>query len=350
MEPLIVEQHSLFHGTDETLEKEFVRNKNSFSPLVDRFLVPPFSVLHADAEYWQNRKRQWVGLGIRSELGRDSETNVRTFGSGAPGDLQAEFKAKLRNEQIEGNETGTAGTSIFDPVLCECMYRWFCPENGHILDPFAGGSVRGIVAGCLGRSYTGIDIREGQVKANVEQAKEIVKKMPAMKIPSWIAGDSTVLNQILDEEAPFDPPQYDMIFTCPPYYNLEVYSTKEGDGSNYESYPKFIAWYESIFRQAVDRLKPNRFAVLVVGEVREEGWYVNFERDNISIFERLGLKHYNRIVLETVKGSLPIRIGAQFAKYRKVGSTHQMIYVFWKGGDWKVIPQEFGILGENDEI
>lgn len=38
--------------------------------LSDRFLVPPFSVLDARQGYWQERKRQWLALGIKSELGR----------------------------------------------------------------------------------------------------------------------------------------------------------------------------------------------------------------------------------------------------------------------------------------
>lgn len=59
-----------------------------------------------------------------------------------------------------------SGTSIFDPVLTELAYRWFCPPTGYILDPFAGGSVRGIVAAVLGRAYTGIDLRPEQIEAN----------------------------------------------------------------------------------------------------------------------------------------------------------------------------------------
>ena len=35
------------------------------------------------------------------------------------------------------------GTSIFDPVVCELAYTWFAPVGGVVLDPFAGGSVRG---------------------------------------------------------------------------------------------------------------------------------------------------------------------------------------------------------------
>ena len=38
--------------------------------LSDRFIVPPFSVLDARAGYWQERKRAWLALGIKSEIGR----------------------------------------------------------------------------------------------------------------------------------------------------------------------------------------------------------------------------------------------------------------------------------------
>ena len=62
----------------------------------------------------------------------------------------------------------SSGTSIFDPVLCELAYRWFTPPAAHILDPFAGGSVRGIVAAKLGRRYTGIDLRAEQIAGSRE--------------------------------------------------------------------------------------------------------------------------------------------------------------------------------------
>jgi hypothetical protein len=38
--------------------------------LKDRFGVPPFSVLNAREGWWQDRKRAWLSLGIKSELGR----------------------------------------------------------------------------------------------------------------------------------------------------------------------------------------------------------------------------------------------------------------------------------------
>ena len=38
--------------------------------LSDRFLIPPFSVLNAREGFWQDRKRAWIALGIKSEIGR----------------------------------------------------------------------------------------------------------------------------------------------------------------------------------------------------------------------------------------------------------------------------------------
>lgn len=39
-------------------------------PLTERFGVVPFSVLNAREGWWQDRKRAWLAIGIRSEVGR----------------------------------------------------------------------------------------------------------------------------------------------------------------------------------------------------------------------------------------------------------------------------------------
>ena len=70
-------------------------------------------------------------------------------------------------------QTTASGTSIFDPALCEILYAWFCPPGGTVLDPFAGGSVRGIVAATLGRRYVGMDLRTEQIEENREQWADI---------------------------------------------------------------------------------------------------------------------------------------------------------------------------------
>ena len=48
-------------------------NATTTGSLIDRFGVPPFSVLDARQGYWQDRKRAWLALGIESELGRGGD-------------------------------------------------------------------------------------------------------------------------------------------------------------------------------------------------------------------------------------------------------------------------------------
>lgn len=221
------------------------------------------------------------------------------------------------------------GTSIFDPVLCELVYRWFCPKGGKILDPFAGGSVRGVVAGYLGYDYTGIELRPEQVEANRQQA-EICKD----KKPIWIVGDSANADTLATGE-------YDLIFSCPPYYDLEVYSESPGELSAIPAYDAFIQAYRLIISKCVTMLKPNRFACFVVGDIRDKkGFYRNFVSDTITAFQEAGGILYNDAILITAVGSLPIRVARAFQSNRKLGKTHQNVLIFYKGDISKI--REFG--------
>lgn len=629
--------------------------------LAERFLVPPFSVLDARQGYWQARKRAWLALGIQSELGRgegvtpgdspamtDDSLNhyrkqngllgesqqarshyaapggslrdattlspnghtqrgngvgkplARTFGSGAPGELAAAYKAQRltwvpgdREDlddtsrkilaagrhtaataalmDLAGGESAShqSGTSIFDPVLCELAYRWFCPPAGAILDPFAGGSVRGIVAARLGRAYTGIDLRPEQVAANEAQwatigagtsspalrpvprvedcdgfrvvrddetpggskvrallavlpafaATEVVYASPAAGFaqialalaartlgkratiftaarttlhhcsltaqqagarieqvphgylshvqakaraycdatgalllpfglddpayitalagvardtgeqpdevwcvagsgvlaralrqawpaahlcvvvigkepvlpsdnvtvyrapetfetpaqqpppfascahydakawrfmqahaqpgalfwnvagdavpegvptttvpPAWLVGDSRALDTLVPTDA-----SYDLLWTCPPYADLERYSDDPRDLSTMD-YTDFLAAYRTIIAQSVARLREDRFAAIVVGDIRDgQGYYRNFISDTIAAFQETGARLYNEAILVTAVGSLPLRAGIPFTTTRKLGKTHQQVLVFVKG-------------------
>ncbi|MDX3124930.1 pyridoxal-phosphate dependent enzyme [Streptomyces scabiei] len=181
--------------------------------LADRFLIPPFDVLDARQGWWRTRKRHWLSLGMRSEVGRGDNLVFEGMAKADPKYYDkkraveqaigrpltsAEFEA---DHYVRPDDAVASGTSVFDPVVCELAYRWFCPPNGSILDPFAGGSVRGIVAGILGRQYRGNDLRAEQVESNREQADEFAArrllgatvKMPA---PEAVVDDPTDLTPI----------------------------------------------------------------------------------------------------------------------------------------------------------
>jgi 16S rRNA G966 N2-methylase RsmD len=365
--------------------------------LSERFVVPPFSVLNTREGFWQRRKQQWISIGIKSELGRGYTMEAATFASGAPGDLRKGFDASpgdgrgrplnkpgltfnisdvdeyrhkeaAKRKGLTGNTTdieqfakkvrgnlvrqagpkgeardvylhpkGAAadevlgGTSIFDPVLCELVYRWFAPKHARVLDPFAGGSVRGIVAASLGMEYYGVDLSGRQLDANVQQADHI-KVVPR---PVWVEGDSVNVGAIFTPKG-LQEVEFDLLFSCPPYGDLEQYSDDPRDLSTLST-GEFDHKYSTIIAQSCSLLKDNAFAVFVVGDYRDkQGFYNNLPGKTVAMFEDAGLRLYNEIILLNAIGSLPLRINQQFLGSRKTGKCHQNVLVFAKGQ-----PKEF---------
>lgn len=294
--------------------------------LAERFIIPPFSVFNAREGWWQERKQSWLSLGIKSEEGRGENTLQFSEVVNAGGYRAQAAQAAKR--ALPGGDTGPntswkGGTSIFDPVLCEIAYRWFSPAGGVVLDPFAGGSVRGIVAAKLGRLYVGNELRREQVAANWDQAATICGADTFT--PVWSCGDSRHIETLCAGV------EADFLFSCPPYADLEVYSDDPKDLSTLD-YPEFRAAYRDIIAASCRMLKPDRFACFVVGEVRgKDGAYYNFVGDTVQAFIDAGLKLYNEAILLTAIGSLPIRVGRAFSTSRKLGKTHQNVLVFVKG-------------------
>lgn len=322
-----------FHGMLNNSESN--SEKTIPASLKDSFIFPPFSILDTRSGVWQERKRKWVELGFNSQETReDVELIAKSGQSTGIYELRNKMRESLQREPSWDEIIDYAkkkgmhvyeGASIFDPVLCELSYRWFCPEGGRILDPFAGGSVRGIVAGVLGYEYNGIDLRLDQVNANIKQANLL-----SIEGVNWYDGDS---NEILDE---LDFKDIDFLYSCPPYADLEKYSDDPKDLSNMD-YKDFKEVYFSIIKKSVSQLKDDRFACFVVGDVRDKkGFYYNFVSDTIQAFKDAGMELYNEIILVNVVGSLAVRVRRQFNGGRKVGKMHQNVLVFYKGDPKKI--------------
>lgn len=283
--------------------------------LADKYLMAPTTVLNTRDPKWQDLKRKWICKGIKSEIGRvDSVKNKHDKGKLGSYDYGSNFAY---------GTYGTYGTdqtiSIFDPVVCEIMYKWFCPDSGLIIDPFAGGSVRGIIANYLGYNYTGIELRQEQVESNREQALNI---LPVNRQPQYYIGDSEqILNDLM--------PEYDMLFSCPPYMDLEVYSNLPEDLSNMKD-SEFITKYNSIILKACDKLKRNSYAVWVVGDLRDnKGFYKDFTGITKQAFAKAGMKLYNELILVNNVGTKAMTMERGF-KNGKLAKVHQNIYIFYK--------------------
>lgn len=164
-----------------------------------------------------------------------------------------------------------------------------------------------------------IRIREEQISSNIEQRDRILGERNNV---SYICNDSNVELDNIDGS-------FDMIFSCPPYADLEVYSDKEGDISNM-NYEDFLVAYKSIIRKSCEKLKDGKYAVFVVGEVRDKnGNFYGFVPDTIRIFLECGMKFYNEAIYLQPIASASMRANGNM-KSKKLAKIHQNILVFKK--------------------
>lgn len=261
------------------------------------------------------------------KLGGTKKPTGRAYNIGLTG-------SEDNNWQLE-DEHGS-GTSIFDPVLCELLYSWFSKPGDQIIDPFAGGSVRGIVAAALGRKYWGCDLSAAQIGANRSQVGILP---PGCPTPEWTVGDALV-------QVP-NAPDADAVIACPPYFDLEVYS-EDPDDLSQMTWDEFRGAYNAIIGACAERLRDDRFAFFVTGDIRDPktGMYRDLPGLTAQCFKRAGMPLYNQMILVTAVGSLSIRTERQFTVSRKLGMTHQVVQVFCKGDPVKATDSATGMTTE----
>jgi len=206
--------------------------------------------------------------------------------------------------------------SIFNPHLAQMILSAYCPKEAKIYDPFGGGGTRGFIAAAMGHRYYGIEIRKEEVDRLIQQRKELKKKFHIT------LGDSKFYE--------FKDDFFDFSYTCPPYYNLEIYSELEGDISNAKTYDDFLTMLFMSMKGVYKGLKKGCLSVWVVGNFRDKiGNLVHFNGDIIRLGKKCGFQLHDELIFWGASKSAVQRSG-QFEANRKSVRVHEYIIIFKK--------------------
>lgn len=329
----------------EEKEEEEEEDEDEAKGNIDEdFIIFPCSVLDQSNGKWQERKKMWMErldiydnvnsregkLGINYMLKypktyslymkyKDKYNEQLSF---------EEFVEKFNSPELEEEKQNrlAKGVSVFDPVLSELMCKWFSPYlGGKIFDCFAGDCFKGLVFALCGYEFTGIELRQEQVDSNIN----CCKKFSNLNL-KYICDDGQNVDKYFQEES------QDLLFSCPPYYNLEVYSNLPNDASNQKDYSDFLKILDNAYSKSIEILKDNRFAIIVVGNIRDkQGFYYNFINDIINIFNKNGVFLLNELILKEPVSVRRFSARRMF-KSRKIVKIHQNILVFYKGNPKKI--------------
>lgn len=278
---------------------------------------------------WLKMKREWNDQ--IEEAGKKHDVANPKFASregcwqGASGFSNVVLTKQSIEEDGEVKSDSTkslnGNASVLDPVACEVILRFFMPTDGkRVYNPFGGGVQFGFITGTYGYEYISSEIRQNQCDSN----NAICQDLNSAK---WIKSDS----------AKYVPEgEFDLVFSCPPYYKVEEYLDYNGESpvgelNAIDTYENFRNTLFEGYKNAISVLKDNSFFVVMTGDSRDKnGAYYGCEAEHELFFKSQGLHIYNRIdYLECEFTRLAQ--AKRTLDYRKFPKRVQKILVFYKG-------------------
>jgi len=212
--------------------------------------------------------------------------------------------------------------SIFNPELAGMIVQAYTQRGDYIVDPFAGGGTRAVISAALGRTYHGIDVREEEVlrvRARLAELglhdKADIELGSSTRLTFWTHGPNYFVA--------------DALITCPPYWNLEVYSDDPEDLSTAPTYTEFLEKLRPVISNSFASLKPGALAVWVVGDIRHpKGELLDFPGDLTRLHQEEGFYFYDRVIYSQNATQGAAQRSGMFDKTRKVVRLHEYVMVF----------------------
>lgn len=231
---------------------------------------------------------------------------------------------RTQTMRVDHDSIYTGTHSVFPAPLAEwIILRYGGPPGGLILDAFAGGPPRAIVAALMGYKYIGFEIRQEQINENLESINNLGVKGSV----DYKCSDGTKMFGV-------EPNSIDFGFTCSPYFNLEVYSDLPEDLSNMLSYDEFHEAMFACAKSYMRVLKPGAFVCLVtcpfrLGGDKDFNELIDFPGDTVYNFRMAGFMLWQKIVLSRNFASAASRSTVSW-KGKKLISRHEELLVFRK--------------------
>ena len=214
--------------------------------------------------------------------------------------------------------------SEFHAGVAENILNYWSMPGAKVVDPFSGRVTRAVVTTKCNREYYGYEISPRTYNRALKHFDKLNIK------PNLFLANGCLLEHTTDEFA-------DLIYTCPPYYNIEKYESADGQLSDVKTYDEFMQMINLCATNCYRVSKPGSFCVWVVGDFRDGGKLIDFHGDVKSAFESAGYLYHDIIIMENIS---PFAALTQYqaACKRYVPKTHEYIIVFRKPGEY-IIPE-----------
>lgn len=243
--------------------------------------------------------------------------------------VQRAFGAsRLRRDlPVEGYPETPEQYSAFSPQLAELIVEMWSDPADLVVDPFSGWGTRAEAALRVERRYLGFDVSSTALQRTVGH----LEKYWAQDSARWsIRGeDGCRMESISDGEA-------SLVFSCPPYWNLEKYEDAPEQLSATQSYSAFLGKIRELCFNTRRVLKEGGYAVFVAGSFRRNDQYISFQEDLFQLLRNSGMVPCESDELSSIV--LASRSYMRNAKFKTLGVSRESVLVFKKDSQSTAAP------------
>ena len=199
--------------------------------------------------------------------------------------VDIEAQKQRRREGEHGSTSSRADYSNFPEEVSKLCFELYLHECRKVFDPFAGWGERAAMAEWYFMDYFGVDINPEAIR----KAEEVYG----------------VRNHLGDSRS-FKPDfAFDGLVTCPPYWNLERYSSEGLDAI--KSWEGFLEEYQRTWENVWSFAEPGAVFCVMVCDWRSKGRYYDFTYRTQKIFSDLGADPVDQVVVSR-KGISKIKV------------------------------------------
>jgi len=227
----------------------------------------------------------------------------------------------MSSQNVRGK---SAGLSTFPPDLAKRIVEFYSSKYETILDPCAGHNSRMQVTFQLDRNYIGYDICHEFMDFNRR-----VKKIILGEAEQTLLFDSKVkiiLREQSSEKLVEQNNTIDMIYTSPPYWDIEYYDDSPKQLGYKKTYSEFLGALKQVIFECYRVLKPQKFCIFNINDFRKNNLYYMYHSDVANIMKDVGFKLWDIIIIEW-QSSIGACFASQVVERKITAKKHEYLVV-----------------------
>ena len=236
------------------------------------------------------------------------------------------------NFALVGQSRGRDSLSFFPYNIARRVVGFYAERGETVLDPCAGHNSRMQAVYEGGCHYIGYDVCHRFMVFN----RKVRKKLLVHAKRAFVKNPSTItLREQTSERMEEKDGSVDLVFTSPPYWDIEKYDDHPDQLGVGKTYKQFLAGLSRVFGEAYRVLKPGRFFVLNVNDFRKNRHLYTYHADVLPYLYRAGFTLHDLIIMVWDRNPLRACFPSVIVREKQVGRRHEYLIVLRKpeGGE-----------------